>query len=103
MVAAIRCRNYQELVGALAARRRQLGLRQLDCDERAGLQGGYTGKIEAKVRKLGDLSLPMLCAALDVDILVAPRSESAPIEREQLSADKADRTDSRALPPTGDC
>jgi hypothetical protein len=65
-------------------------LRQLDVDEKAGLQNGYTGKIEAKVRRLGDLSLPMLCAALDIDILVAPRPEAAPVER-QLSADKADR------------
>ena len=102
MAAALACRSYDQLVQALAARRRQLGLRQLDVDEKSGLQSGYTGKIEAKVRRLGDLSLPMLCAALDVDILVAPRSEAAPIERPQLSAERADQFDRRAAPLTGE-
>jgi hypothetical protein len=90
-VQAIRCRTYQELTAALAARRRQLGLRQLDADEKSGLQTGYVGKIESHVRHLGPLSLPMLCAAYDIDILVAPRSEIAPVEHRGLSGDKADR------------
>lgn len=73
-VPAIRCRTYRDLTQALAARRRQLGLTQLECDARAGLQDQYTGKLEIGTRHLGKLSLPMLCAALEVDILVAPRS-----------------------------
>jgi hypothetical protein len=82
MPAAIRCRSYGELIGALAARRRELGLRQLDADERSSLQPGYVGKLEAGVRHLGPLSLPMLLAAYDCDILLAPRQSAAPtVER----------------------
>jgi hypothetical protein len=78
---AIRCRTYEQLTSALAARRRQLGLRQLDADEKSGLQSGYFGKIECGARKLGNLSLPMALAALDCDLLLVPRSSSAPVER----------------------
>ena len=43
---------------------------------------GYVGKIEAGVRKLGDLSLPMLLAGLDCDLYLAARpSAPAPAER----------------------
>jgi transcriptional regulator with XRE-family HTH domain len=85
-VAAIRCRSYSQLREALAARRRQLGLTQLAADERAGLQSSYVGKLEIGTRKLGDLSLPMLLAALDCDILLAPRSADTPADRRPDSA-----------------
>jgi hypothetical protein len=77
---AIRIRDYSQLTQALAARRRQLGLRQLDLDEKSGLQSGYSGKIEANIRKLGDLSLPMILAGLDADLLLCPRSAGAPVD-----------------------
>jgi hypothetical protein len=77
---AIRIRDYSQLRQAIAARRRQLGLRQLDLDERAGLQTGYAGKVEAGIRKLGDLSLPMILAGLDCDLYLAARSDIAPVE-----------------------
>jgi transcriptional regulator with XRE-family HTH domain len=83
---AIRIRDYRQLTQALAARRRSLGLRQLEADEKSGLASGYVGKIEANVRKLGDLSLPMLLAALDCDLLLAPRAGSAPVEPRPGSA-----------------
>jgi hypothetical protein len=89
MKVAVRIRDYDQLAGALAARRRQLGLRPLDLDEKAGLQGGYAGKIESQTRRLGPLSLPMLLAGLDCDLLLCPRS--APVEHRGLSGDKADR------------
>jgi hypothetical protein len=95
-VQAIRCRTYQELTAALAARRRQLGLRQLDADEKSGLQTGYVGKIEAGIRRLGPLSLPMMLAALDCDLLLAPRSSAAPVEHRGMSADEAERVAHRA-------
>jgi hypothetical protein len=76
------CRTYEQLTSAFAARRRQLGLRQLDADEATGLQGSYVGKLEVGTRKLGPLSLPMLLAAYDLDILLVPRSPSvSPVER----------------------
>jgi hypothetical protein len=86
MTVAIRIRNYSELTEALAARRRSLGLRQLDLDEKSGLMSGYSGKIEAGIRKLGYISLPNLLAALDADLLLCPRSGAAPVEARTGSA-----------------
>jgi hypothetical protein len=96
---AIRIRDYSQLTQALAARRRQLGLRQLDLDEKAGLMSGYSGKIEAGIRKLGDISLPNLLAGLDADLFLAPRSETTPVEARGMSANSADRITHRQ---TGD-
>jgi hypothetical protein len=103
MAVAVRIRDYGQLRQALAARRRQLGLRQLEVDQLAGLQDQYCGKLEIGTRKLGPLSLPMLLAALDADLLLAPRSPAPPVEERGLSADSADRFERRALPPTGEC
>ena len=49
---------------AIAARRRELGLRKLDLDHASGLQSGYTGKIEAGVRRLMAATgrMPVVCA-----------------------------------------
>jgi hypothetical protein len=100
---AIRIRDYAQLRQAIAARRRQLGLLQLEADERSGCQSGYQGKIEAGCRKLGDVSLPMILAGLDCDLYLAPRSDADPvIERRSLSADSAGMFEQRALPPTGE-
>jgi hypothetical protein len=99
MKIAVRIRSYEELQSALAARRRQLGLRQLDLDVKSGLMSGYSGKIEVGIRKLGSVSLPMILAALDADLLLVPRSETAPVEHRGLSAETADRHIHR---PTGD-
>jgi len=70
---AVRIRDYSQLTQALAARRRQLGLRQLEVDELSSLPSGYQGKIEACCRSLGKLSLPMILAALDCDLYLGPR------------------------------
>ena len=95
MKVGVRIRDYDQLVGALAARRRALGLRQLDLDEKSGTQTGYVSKIEAGIRRLGPLSLPMILAALDCDLLLAPRNATAPVEGRQMSADKSDRHEHR--------
>jgi hypothetical protein len=100
---AIRIRDYDQLRAALSARRRALGLRQLDLDEKSGLQNGYSGKLEKGIRKLGDVSLPMILCGLDADLYLAPRSDVAPVETRQLSADSAGLVDRRSLPPTGEC
>ena len=100
MTVAIRIRDYSQLRSAIAARRRQLGLLQLEADELSGCQPGYQGEIECGLRKLGDLSLPMVLAALDCDLYLAPRSDVAPVaERRPLSADEAGSFERRALPP----
>jgi hypothetical protein len=96
---AVRVRDYDQLTSALATRRRQLGLRQLEADHLSGCQSGYQGKIESQTRRLGPLSLPMILAALDCDLLLCPRSDVAPVEHRGLSGDKADRFTHH---PTGD-
>jgi hypothetical protein len=103
MTVAIRIRDYSQLRQAIAARRRQLGLLQLEVDHRSGCQPGYQGKIEAGCRKFGDLSLAMILAGLDCDLYLAPRSDVDPvIERRSLSAESAGQFDRRALPQTGE-
>jgi hypothetical protein len=76
---AIRIRDYDQLRQALIVRRRQLGLTQLEVDQRSSLQDQYCGKLEIGTRHLGKLSLPMLLCALDLDLYVAPRSDAAPV------------------------
>jgi hypothetical protein len=80
VVAAIRIRSYSQLTEAIAARRRSLGLTQLDTDEKSGCQPGYQGKLEKSIRHFGPLSLPMVLAALDCDLLLAPRNAVTPTE-----------------------
>jgi hypothetical protein len=72
--AALRCRDYQQLVQALDGRRRQLGMTHLELDDRSSLQTGYSSKVFCGLRTLGKLSLPMMLAALDADLLVVPRT-----------------------------
>lgn len=102
MTCAIRVRDYTQLRQAIAARRRSLGLRQIDADQLSSLQSGYFGKIEAGMRHLGKLSLPMVLAALDADIYLIPRSSTDPVHGRVGSASKAGRTERRSLPPTGE-
>lgn len=65
--------DYPQLRALIAARRRELGLRQLEVDDMAGLQGGYTGKLECGDRHFGDMSLGSLLGALGVGLaLVRP-------------------------------
>jgi len=81
-VAGLKIRSYDQLRSALASRRMQLGLRQLDLDEKSCLMSGYSSKIEVGIRKLGNISLPNLLAALDADLVLIPRSPTdAPAER----------------------
>lgn len=46
-------RNLNELATALAARRRDLGLRQLELDYRIGWADGHTGKLEQPSKAWG--------------------------------------------------
>jgi hypothetical protein len=78
MNCAIKVRDYDQLRQAIAVRRRVLGLRQLEVDERSGCQSGYQAKLEKGIRHFGPLSLPMVLAALDCDLLLAPRNPTAP-------------------------
>ena len=47
---AIRCETISQLRQVLTARRRALGLRQLELDDLSGTQSGYQGKLEKGIR-----------------------------------------------------
>jgi hypothetical protein len=96
--AAVRCRDYSELLGALNARRRELGLTMEVFDELSGLTNGYSAKVFCGMRRFGPMSLSVTLATLGLELLVAPKdSEHArPVERRGMSADKADRFEHRA-------
>jgi hypothetical protein len=60
--------SYAELRAALADRRKTMGLKQLDVDHIAGLQSGYTGKLEAQVKNFGPMSFDAMLGALGLKI-----------------------------------
>jgi transcriptional regulator with XRE-family HTH domain len=66
--------SHDGLIAALVARRKQLGLSQLDVDEISGLQPGYTAKIECGTKRVGYLSLTLLLGALKLDLEAVPAS-----------------------------
>lgn len=69
--------TYPALRKVLAARRRELGLTQLMVDDIAGVQQGYTGKIEAGVKCLGDMSFNAILGALGLKaVLLSPPSHN---------------------------
>jgi hypothetical protein len=73
-----RCRTYDELVRGLIERRRALGLTQAELDYRSSLPSGYVGKLEgpARPKRFGMLSLSMVLAALDIELIAVPRASS---------------------------
>lgn len=68
--------DYAGLRKLVAARRQELGLRQLEVDDLAGVQQGYTGKLECGLRHFGDMSLGSILGALGLS-LVAMRATGA--------------------------
>ncbi|QRG10173.1 hypothetical protein EZH22_30300 (plasmid) [Xanthobacter dioxanivorans] len=68
------CWTYCGLMNALKVRRKELGLSQLEVDDKAGLQDGYCGKLEAwdrdSGRRLGPVSFDLLLAAYGVGLVL---------------------------------
>jgi hypothetical protein len=125
---AIRCETPGQIREVFAARRRQLGLNQLELDDLAGTQSGYAGKCEVGIRNYGNMSLSSIMGALGFEMILMERPEVRPtpasiwgnlresldrlgldlifVERPRqralpkpLSADKAGNFDRVALPP----
>jgi hypothetical protein len=69
-------RTYAELVAALREHRLALGLSQLECDCRSGLQNGYVGKLECwqspHGRGMSMKSLDGVLGVLGLGILLVP-------------------------------
>lgn len=85
------CWNYRGLMSALKVRRKELGLSQLEVDDKAGLQDGYCGKLEAwdrdSGRRLGPVSFDLLLAAYGVGLVLfetRPPSERPEHDSSQL-------------------
>lgn len=70
-------RTYEELIEVLKARREELGMSQLEFDDHAGFQAGYTGKLELGYKEggrgIGNLNLPTWLDALGVRLTVVLR------------------------------
>lgn len=60
--------DLPSLAKALALVRKERGLSQLALDYKAGLASGHSGKIEAGVKNLGSISLPLVLQALGVEL-----------------------------------
>jgi transcriptional regulator with XRE-family HTH domain len=77
--------GLEELAEVLTARRKSLGLTQLELDDRAGFQSGYTGKLEIGHmrggRNAGVIALPLWLRALGVKLQVIAVEDVAPGER----------------------
>lgn len=82
MAVAIRCRTYSELTATLAARRRALGMTQLEVDARAGFPEQYTGKLEIGTRGVGRMSPPTWLETLGLDLLIVARDQGQPAQIE---------------------
>lgn len=67
---AIEVQTFDDLRKAFAEHRRQSGVRQLELDDIAGLQSGYTGKLECGTKRYGDMSLSCTLGALGLRLVV---------------------------------
>lgn len=69
--------EYTDLRAVVAYRRRSLGLSQMAVDDLAGVQHGYTGKIECGARHFGDLSFGCIMGALGIVLRATTHPETA--------------------------
>lgn len=70
--------SYDDVRRVLRERRQALGLTHLQVDEIAGLQSGYTGKLEIATKNYGPMSLGSMLGALGVKIVFVPAAGKQP-------------------------
>ncbi len=68
--------DYDQLRKLVAARRVELGLRQLEVDDLAGVPNGYTGKLECGMKHFGDISLGPVLGVLGIVLSASKQSET---------------------------
>lgn len=78
---AIPSEPYRAIVAALIERRRALGLRQLELDDKIGCAGGLVGKWECGDRKASLVSLVMWAEALGCQIALSTTSVPIPLDK----------------------
>jgi hypothetical protein len=71
--------EYSDLRRAIATRRKSLRMSQLATDWAAGVQDGYTGKLEIGLRNYGDMSLPSILGALRLELVIEPTADAPPL------------------------
>jgi len=64
--------DFETLRLALAQRKRDLRMSNLELDHLAKLQSGYTGKLMCGIKRPGDMSLPALLGALGAELVLIP-------------------------------
>lgn len=69
-------RTFEELRIALRWRKEQLGLKNLEIDDIAGLQSGYSSKLLVGIKRPGDMSLPAILGALKCELILVPAKTS---------------------------
>ncbi len=89
-------KDLSGLVSAMASERRRMGYSQLEFDDRVGLTGGHTAKIEAGYRGLGSISLPNMLDALGLVIVLMPAGDATgvtvqPVDRLRKARERNDR------------
>ena len=67
--------SYRELRQAFAAARKARGLTQLAVDDIAGVQSGYTGKLECGDKNFGEMSFDSILGALGMALVLTPASD----------------------------
>jgi hypothetical protein len=75
--------DYDGLRALINARRVELRMRHLDLDHDAGLQSGYSGKIFCGMKNFGPLTLGPILDALDVEIVLQPRSAGSEVKLQE--------------------
>jgi transcriptional regulator with XRE-family HTH domain len=70
-----RVQSYSDLRSAVAMRRHELGLTQLEVDDIAGLQSGYLSKLECGLKNFGPMSLDAVLGALGLEIVLVRSGE----------------------------
>ncbi len=75
---------YRNLVRLLTARRKSLGLNQLDLDQIGGFASGQTAKWESFARVASGPHLDMWCSALGYQLLVIEPRDKFVIARNRL-------------------
>jgi hypothetical protein len=76
----VRARDYDGFRRLIDACRVERRMKMLDLDTDAGLQSGYFAKLVCGMRNFGPLTLGPILDALDVEIVLQPRSAGSEIK-----------------------
>ncbi len=76
-------RDYEGLRRLIDACRIERRMKMLDVDVDAGLQSGYFAKLACGMRNFGPLTLGPILDALDIEIMLQPRSAGSEVKQQE--------------------